>query len=87
MTRRILLSVALALHLPPALAYLDPSTGNMILQGLVGTLAAATAAIGLYWSKIKGFFTSNAKSKPTDTPKNTETGRADRSPDEDEPGP
>ncbi len=39
-----------------AYAYLDPGTGTMIVQAIVGGIAAASAAAGLYWSKIKSFF-------------------------------
>ena len=40
----------------PAYAYLDPGTGSMILQGLLGVLAAGAAAIGIYWQKVKAFY-------------------------------
>lgn len=49
----------------PAFAYLDPGTGSMLLQGLIGTIAAVATAGSLYWHRIKMFF-----SKKTD-PKNT----------------
>jgi len=39
-----------------AYAYLDPGTGSIILQGIIGTVAAASAAIGLYWDQVKVFF-------------------------------
>lgn len=34
------------------LAYLDPGTGSMLVQLLVGGLAAAAVAIKLYWYRI-----------------------------------
>ena len=34
------------------LAYLDPGTGSMLVQILVGGLAAAAVAIKLYWYRI-----------------------------------
>ena len=40
----------------PALAYLDPSTGSMILSAIVGMLATAMLAIKTYWYKLKNFF-------------------------------
>ena len=43
-------------------AYIDPGTGSMLLSGLVAAIAAAGAAISVYWSKIKSFF-SKAKKK------------------------
>ena len=37
----------------PAFAYIDPGTSSLILQAALGGLAAAAAAVGLYWRKIK----------------------------------
>jgi nitrate/nitrite transporter NarK len=39
-----------------AYAYLDPGTGSMILQGLIGGIAGGMFAIRLYWGKIKSRF-------------------------------
>lgn len=39
-----------------AYAYLDPGTGSMILQGLIGGIAGGLFAARLYWGKLKGFF-------------------------------
>lgn len=40
----------------PAYAYLDPGTGSLILQGLIGGIAAGMAVISIYYQKIKTFF-------------------------------
>jgi len=40
-----------------AYAYLDPGTGSIILQAILGFIAASIATISLYWSKLKLFFT------------------------------
>ena len=37
-------------------AYLDPGTGSLVVQGLIATIAAASAALGLYWHNVKNFF-------------------------------
>lgn len=37
----------------PAHAYLDPGTGSMILQGILGAIAVAGAAVSVYWNKLK----------------------------------
>ena len=34
-------------------AYIDPGTGSIILQALMGLIAAAIATISFYWSKFK----------------------------------
>jgi len=39
-----------------AYAYLDPGTGSMILQGLIGGIAGGMFAIRIYWSKLKSRF-------------------------------
>ena len=40
----------------PAAAYLDPGTGSIILQGLIGAIAGGLVIIRLYWSRVKNFF-------------------------------
>jgi hypothetical protein len=43
----------LILSIVPAHAYLDPGTGSMIVQGLIGALAIGGAAVSGYWNKIR----------------------------------
>ena len=40
-----------------ASAYLDPGTGSMVLQLLLGGVAGAVVVVKLYWGKVKDFFT------------------------------
>jgi hypothetical protein len=40
----------------PAYAYLDPGTGSMLLQLLLGGVAGALVIGKLYWARIKSFF-------------------------------
>lgn len=42
----------------PALAYLDPGTGSIIVQGIIAGVAAALAAGGIFWQRIKNAFRS-----------------------------
>ena len=44
-------------------AYLDPGTGSIILQALLGFFAAAGASIVLYWKKLKSFLSKTFKTK------------------------
>jgi hypothetical protein len=53
---------ALAGFSPAAFAYLDPSTGSMILSAIVGLFATVGLALKTYWYKIKGFFSSSESS-------------------------
>ena len=39
-----------------AQAYLDPGTGSIILQAILGFIAAAAATASFYWNKVKLFF-------------------------------
>jgi amino acid permease len=57
-TRRLRVAVAAFLLLlsPPAFAYLDPSTGSMVVSAIVGIFASIALAVKTYWYKIKGFF-------------------------------
>ncbi|HJP04915.1 MAG: hypothetical protein QF789_09520 [Gammaproteobacteria bacterium] len=48
----------------PAHAYLDPSTGSMILSAVVGLVATAGLALKTYWYKLKAFFRSVQEEQP-----------------------
>ena len=39
-----------------AYAYLDPGTGSIILQAIVGAFAAFFSTLYIFWEKIKIFF-------------------------------
>lgn len=45
----------------PAHAYLDPGTGSMVLQAIIGAIAVSGAAVSVYWNKLKALFTSRKK--------------------------
>ena len=38
-----------------AYAYLDPGTGSIILQAILGFIAASLATLSFYWNKVKLF--------------------------------
>jgi hypothetical protein len=38
---------------PPARAYLDPSTGGMLVSALVGLLASLGLALKTYWYRVR----------------------------------
>ena len=50
---RIFNTVLLLLVCTNALAYLDPGTGSMLLQVILGGVAAVGVAVKLYWHKIR----------------------------------
>ena len=42
-----------ALSTNNAYAYMDPGTGSILLQGLIGTIASGMFVAKMYWAKIK----------------------------------
>ena len=46
-----------------AMAYLDPTTGSMLISAIVGLIASLALAIKTYWYRIKAFF----KRKPAES--------------------
>ncbi|GMR15149.1 MAG: hypothetical protein BMS9Abin30_0770 [Gammaproteobacteria bacterium] len=54
---RLVLVIAIFLLLMPvsALAYLDPTTGSMVISAIVGLFASLVLAIKTYWYRIKVF--------------------------------
>ena len=51
----------------PAHAYVDPGTGTIILQMIIGGVAGALFALKLYWVRVKGFFERfSAKNRSVD---------------------
>lgn len=52
---RIATLVSLLFLAPSAWAYLDPSTGSMILSAIVGIFATVALAVKTYWYRLKGF--------------------------------
>ncbi len=47
----------------PAFSYIDPGTGSIILQALLGAIAAIGTTITLYYQKIKNFISKLKKKK------------------------
>ena len=47
----------LSIAFQDAEAYLDPGTGSMLLQGLIGGLAIAVAGLAQFRMRIVSFFT------------------------------
>jgi hypothetical protein len=39
----------------PAHAYLDPTTGSILLQGLLAGIAGVVVVLRLYWARLKAF--------------------------------
>jgi hypothetical protein len=51
---------------PHAQAYLDPSTGSMILSAIIGVFATLALAIKTWWYKLKSLFRGGQEQKPAE---------------------
>lgn len=47
----------------PAYAYLDPGTGSIILQAIIGAIALGAAYLSIFWSRVKSFFSFSSRAK------------------------
>ena len=63
---RLFTAVLLLLVFTDAVAYLDPGTGSMLLQVILGGIAAVGVAIKLYWHKLRAAFGMARKEEPED---------------------
>ena len=52
----------------PAEAYLDPSTGSMVISVLVGLLASLGLVLKSSWYRVRGFIGRAARRAPDGTP-------------------
>jgi hypothetical protein len=60
---KYLIVLFVALCAQPAFAYLDPGTGSMLLQVILGGIAAVGVALKLGWHKIRAAL--GFRKKPT----------------------
>lgn len=51
--RHWLLAIVLLTAVEPLYAYLDPGTGSMLLQVILGGVAAIGVALKLFWHRIR----------------------------------
>jgi hypothetical protein len=49
----------------PVDAYLDPGSGSMLVQLLLGGVAGAAVVVKLGWERFKGIFRSSDSKDPT----------------------
>ncbi len=63
---RIFITILLLLMCADAVAYLDPGTGSMLLQVILGGVAAVGVAVKLYWHKLRVALGAAKKEDPED---------------------
>ena len=51
----MLLTVFSLIFVNRAYAYIDPGTGSMLIQALIGAVAAISVSIGIFWRYIRSF--------------------------------
>jgi hypothetical protein len=56
MINKTILFLCFFLFTSSAHAYLDPGTGSIILQAIIGAFAAFFSTLYIFWEKVKIFF-------------------------------
>lgn len=65
--KKIFLIIIIIIYPSTCFAYLDPGLGGVILQSIIGGLAAGIGVISIYWNKFKSIFIKkNKKEKNID---------------------
>lgn len=59
-------ALILAMGTTPAYAYLDPGTGSMMVQLLIGAVAGGLVVIKVYWYRLKSFLTRSSTEEKSD---------------------
>lgn len=66
--KNVFLTILILTFSSNTFAYIDPGTGSLILQGLLAAVATATTVFGIYYGKIKQFFSRKGPGKdPADS--------------------
>ncbi|MBT8050633.1 MAG: hypothetical protein KJO70_05520 [Gammaproteobacteria bacterium] len=60
-TYLLIVAVVLLTSSPTAFAYLDPSTGSMVVSAIVGIFASVALAVKTYWYRIKALLGRDKK--------------------------
>lgn len=63
---RVITTILLLMLVTDAFGYLDPGTGSMLLQVILGGIAAVGVAIKLYWHRLRAAFGMAKKADPED---------------------
>lgn len=48
------------------LAYVDPGSGSVLIQLVIGAVAGALVAVRLYWTRLKAFVAGRSRTKEND---------------------
>jgi hypothetical protein len=64
--RRFLLFILLSTAFN-AYGYIDPGTGSLIIQSVIGAIAAIGVTVKIYWHKLRLLFSKRRQSTDDDT--------------------
>jgi hypothetical protein len=64
---QVIAAIGLLLLAPMADAYLDPSTGSLVLSAIIGLLATIGLAIKTWWYRLKSLFRRSTPDARQDT--------------------
>ena len=56
----------------PVYAYLDPGTGNIIIQAILAFIATTITTLSFYWTKVKIFLSKLFKRNKSEKEKNSD---------------
>ena len=83
--RILLLTLSFCFFATSAYAYIDPGTGSLIIQLVIGAIAAASLLFKSFWFRVKEFFsvfhsssssTTSTSPEPSDPIQNTSDGNS-----------
>ena len=66
LTRRLLLLFSLSAAFN-AYGYIDPGTGSLIIQSIIGAIAAIGVTLKVYWHKLRVIFSKRQAPAEEDT--------------------
>jgi|TARA_B110000914_G_scaffold196607_1_gene185949 uncharacterized membrane protein len=66
LTRGFLLLISLSAAFN-AYGYIDPGTGSLIIQSVIGAIAAIGVTVKIYWHKLRLLFSKRRPSTDEDT--------------------
>jgi len=66
------ISLVFFLLTSPVYAYLDPGTGNIIIQAILAFIATTITTLSFYWTKVKLFILKLFKKNKNDKEKNSD---------------
>ena len=74
-TKLTFLTVVIVSVSNPAYGYIDPGTGSLIIQGIIGAIAAVGVTLKIYWHKVRIFFSGRSDAVDADDDQLEDSGK------------